>query len=96
MKSKKVKWKFPHLGQGSWQYQYRLGGERNETSPVEKGLGILVGEKEDMSQQCVLAAQKANCTLVCIKRSVDSRSRLVMLPLYTALARSYVEYCIQL
>jgi len=48
------------------------------------------------SQQCVLAVQKANRILGCIKSSVISRWREVTLPLCSALVGPHPEYCIQM
>ena len=73
--------KDPDLGWDNPKHRHRLVRQWLKSSPEEMDLGVLVDERLNMSQQCGLAMHKANTDLGCIKRSLTSRLREVILPL---------------
>jgi len=73
MKFNKARCKVLHMGRGNPKLKYRLGRAWIESGPEEKDLGLLVDRNLNIIQKCVLAVQKVNYLLGCIKRSIVSR-----------------------
>lgn len=86
MNCSKQKSKVLHQRRNHLMHQYMLGADRLESSLPENDL---VGTKLDVTQQ--RAPAKADNIVGCIRRSVAGKSRGVILPLCSSLARPHLE-----
>uniref|UniRef100_M3XLH7 Reverse transcriptase domain-containing protein n=1 Tax=Latimeria chalumnae TaxID=7897 RepID=M3XLH7_LATCH len=95
MKFNVGKCKVLHLGVNNPKRLYHLNDQKLESADNEKDLGIIIDDKLKFSHHSNMAVSKANKMLGVIKRTITSRKMEVITPLYRALVRPHLEYCVQ-
>src|SRR6266568_4362444 len=84
-----------HMGYNNNEYVYNLGNNVIRSSTTERDLGVVIDRTGKSTEQCILAAKKANIVLGMIKRNINFKSKDVIVRLYKALVRPRLEFCVQ-
>ena len=84
-----------HTGHGNENAQYTMGGTVLNTTVKEKDLGLTISADMKVSEQCGIAAAKANQILGLIRRNIVYKEKELIIPLYKTIVRPHLEYCIQ-
>ena len=84
-----------HTGSGNTGVNYEMGGTILSKTVKEKDLGVTMNANMKVSEQCRIAAFKGNQVLGMIRRNITYKEKSLIIPLYKAIVRPHLEYCIQ-
>ena len=71
-----------------------MGGTVQNTTLKEKDLRLTISADMKVSEQCGIAAAKANQILGLIRRNIVYKEKELITPLYKRIVRPHLEYCI--
>ena len=84
-----------HIGHGNMDEEYKMGDAVLGRTTQEKDLGVTFSADMKVSEQCGIAASKGNQILGLIRRNTMYKEKQLTVPLYKAIVRPHLEYCIQ-
>ena len=90
------KCKIMHLGKNNPRYQYYIGNEPNrtllDTTDCEKDLGVHIDPLLTFDNHVTVTSKKASRVAHMIYKTIDLKSKEIMVPLFKALVRPILEY----
>ena len=84
-----------HIGHGNMDEEYKMGDTVLGRTTQEKDLRVTFSADMKVSEQCGIAASKGNQILGLIRRTITYKEKQLIVPLYKAIVRSHLEYCIE-
>ena len=75
--------------------EYKMGESVLGRTTQEKDLGVTFSADMKVSEQCGIAASKGNQILGLIRRTNMYKEKQLIVPMYKAIVRPHLEYCIQ-
>ena len=83
-----------HIWPGNTGMNYEMGGTILSKTVKEKVLGVTMNANMKVSEQCTIAASKGNQVIGMIRRNITYKENSLIVPLYKAICRPHLEYCI--
>ena len=84
-----------HTGSIHTGVNYEMGGTiLSKTVKVKDLGGVTMNANMKVSEQCRIAAAKCNQVLGMIRRNINYKEKSLIIPLYKAIFRPHLEYCI--
>ena len=84
-----------YIGHGNMDEEFKMGDAVLGRTTQEKDLRLTFSDDMNISEQCGIAASKGNQISWLIRRTIAYKEKQLIVPLYKAIVRLLLEYCIQ-
>ena len=84
-----------HIGHGNMDEENKIGDAVIGRTTQEKDFRVTFSADMKVSEQCGITASKGNQIIGLIRRTIMYNEKQLIVPLYKAIVRPHLEYCIQ-